>query len=208
MLDWLYKIPNFLLPQACLLCKVTLKQQLPVCKHCLRSLPWFLQQKHCLFHYQPPIDYCITQLKFSGQLAYAKFFGHILSKKLALAYRHQVLPQCIIPVPLHTTRMRTRGFNQSLEIARFVARELSIPIDTHSCERHKATQTQSLLPAKKRQANLHQAFRLIQQINYSHVAILDDVITTGSTINTLRELLLSQGVSQVDVWSCAKACYE
>lgn len=124
----------------------------------------------------------------------------------ALATRHSdSLPQAIIPVPLHHKRQRDRGFNQALEIARPVARALKIPLNFKSCHRIRSTMAQSTLNAEKRRANIRGAFKIKEKLNIRHVAIIDDVITTGQTVNELSRMLRQHGVNNIEVWSIARA---
>ncbi len=113
-------------------------------------------------------------------------------------------PDCIIPVPLHRRRLISRGYNQSVELARPLARQLMVNLDTHSCKRIRNTIPQSDLPAKKRRGNVRNAFSVTEGISYRHVLIIDDVITTGSTVNELARTLYRAGVTRVDVLACAK----
>ncbi len=115
------------------------------------------------------------------------------------------LPECIIPVPLHHNRYRQRGFNQSIEIARHLSRQLSIPLDLSSCIRNRDTTHQTDLPAKQRRKNMRQAFSVLNPMPYQHVAIVDDVMTTGATASALAAALKKHGVNRVDVWVCARA---
>jgi len=114
-------------------------------------------------------------------------------------------PDLILPVPLHKARYRERGFNQAIEIARTVAKEMQIPLDLTSCRRHRDTPHQTQLPAKKRHKNLKNAFSIIKPIHARHIAILDDVMTTGSTAHELACVLKKAGANRVDVWVCARA---
>lgn len=114
-------------------------------------------------------------------------------------------PDLILPVPLHKARYRQRGFNQAIEIARIVGRELQTPLDLTSCKRNRDTPHQTRLPAKKRRKNLKNAFSIIKPIHAQHIAILDDVMTTGSTAHELAYVLKKAGVGRVDVWVCARA---
>ncbi|MEO6696465.1 MAG: phosphoribosyltransferase family protein, partial [Gammaproteobacteria bacterium] len=106
---------------------------------------------------------------------------------------------------LHRARLRQRGFNQSLEIARPLARRLNIPVDYQSCERVRNTSAQSLLPAGERHKNIKGAFRVTHPIAARHVAIVDDVMTTGHTVQELAATLRKSGVRRVDVWVLARA---
>ena len=115
------------------------------------------------------------------------------------------MPELVIPVPLHPTRYRHRGFNQSIEIAKTVAKELNIPLDLNSCSRHRDTPHQIALPAKLRRKNMKNAFLVQKMIPAQHVAIIDDVMTTGTTANELASVLKAAGVIHIDIWVCARA---
>ena len=115
-------------------------------------------------------------------------------------------PEVIIPVPLHTGRLRERGFNQALELARPVAARLRIPINIHACARTRGTAAQSDLPAAQRTKNVKGAFELREPLKEVHrVAIIDDVMTTGATVDELARVLIAAGVENVQVWVCARA---
>ena len=176
-----------------------------VCGHCLQT-PTSVDYTLCLYHYQAPLDYLITSLKYKQQLSYAAILGQLLLAKL----QQQViedLPDCIIPVPLHKSRLVKRGFNQSLEIARPVAKKLNIPIEIKRVRRKRQTLTQTDLNAIERKKNVKGCFeiQLKKPLNYRHVVIVDDVVTTGSTINELAKQLKASGVQKVGVWSIARA---
>ncbi len=114
-------------------------------------------------------------------------------------------PDIIIPVPLHPSRYRERGYNQSLEIARTVSKRLELPLDYRHCIRTHATHSQTELTALQRRSNMRKAFAILKPIPYEHVAILDDVVTTGATVNELAKVLRKSGVKRIDVWACARA---
>jgi ComF family protein len=143
----------------------------------------------------------ITDLKFGAQFKSARLLGSLLSEYVDKSAEK---PECILPVPLHKSRYRERGFNQALEIARTVSRNLQIPIDFTSIIRHKDTPHQTGFSAKKRRQNLRRAFSVQKAVNAQHVAILDDVMTTGSTVNEVAAVLKQAGVSRVDVWVCGE----
>jgi ComF family protein len=144
----------------------------------------------------------IHTLKFHNSYKNSRLLGRLISDSLK---DKEELPELIIPVPLHPIRYQQRGFNQSLEIARTVSRQLNIPLDYSSCQRKKYTLQQSALPAKQRRKNIRNAFTTSRPINAEHIVILDDVMTTGATVNELARTLKKAGVSRVDVWVCARA---
>ena len=100
--------------------------------------------------------------------------------------------------------MRERGFNQALELAKLIASELNIPLDYTLCIRNKATPFQSGLSAKQRKQNLKNAFKVTKMNAYKHVAIFDDVVTTGTTVNELAKQLKQSGVEIIEVWAIAR----
>jgi ComF family protein len=172
-----------------------------LCGRCLSETPAF-DETYAPFIHQDEIRYVITGLKFGAQFKNARLLGCLLADTVNKTAEK---PDCIIPVPLHKARYHERGFNQALEIARTVSNNLQIPVDYSSCERHKDTPHQTGLSAKKRRQNLRRAFSVLKPIHAHHVAILDDVMTTGSTANALAIELKKAGVSRVDVWVCARA---
>jgi len=195
------------LTSACQICAVPLvateNKSARICGKCIQYPPAFSAVK-TLFHYQPPIDNFIMALKFHQQLLYARLFGELLSLQLQKIYEESELPELIIPVPLHSTRLRERGFNQAVEIARPIAKQLRLPLDIHSCERVRMTTAQSLLPANERHNNIKNAFAVKIPIATKYVAIVDDVITTGQTVNELSKVLHQVGVERIDIWSVAR----
>jgi ComF family protein len=114
-------------------------------------------------------------------------------------------PQALLPVPLYRDRLLERGYNQAREIARIWSVELGIPVDRHSLRRVRATRPQSGLSAAERGANLRQAFACSPRRDYRHVAVVDDIVTTGSTVSEITRLLHRAGVEHVEVWALARA---
>lgn len=197
-----------ILPQACYKCAQFLpvtKQTAPlVCGACLQHPPPF-DATYALFPYTSPISSMIIQLKFHHQLVYAQALGELLAQKITRDwYQEKTLPELIIPVPLHPARLRERGFNQALEIARPIAKALRIPIDPFGLKRIKPTAVQSHLKAKAREQNVDQAFVLTKHDAYRRVCLIDDVITTGKTITACAKALKEAGVKTIDVWCCAR----
>lgn len=172
------------------------------CGRCQRRPPAYGSTTAAL-RYGPPADYLIQRLKFAGELALAPLLGGLLAARLAA--RTNPLPQLLIPVPLHRSRLRERGFNQATEIARVLARRLRIPLDRRLCERQRATEAQSLLPVKVRHWNVRNAFAMPGTTRARHVAIVDDVMTTGHTVNELARVLRRGGIETVEVWVIARA---
>lgn len=146
----------------------------------------------------------ITQLKFHEKLTHAKLLGQLLTRKIIQHYKNTALPTLIIPIPLHKKRLQERGFNQALEIAKPISNALNIKIDKSSCIRKKYTTAQSSLNATDRKKNIINCFELLQPITATHVAILDDVVTTGETTREFAETLKNRGVEKIDIWCCAR----
>jgi ComF family protein len=115
-------------------------------------------------------------------------------------------PDCLLPVPLARKRLRERGFNQAAMLARWLSNDLNIPYDEHLLLRPHETVAQQDLDAKTRQRNLLQAFALAEgaQVKGRHLALIDDVLTTGATANSLARLLMDAGARQVDVYCLAR----
>ena len=172
-----------------------------LCGTCQRRLPPY---ESCIapFRYQGTLPHLVTGLKFLGRMNYAQLLGNLLTTGLEEAGTE--LPELLIPVPLHPDRLRDRGFNQALEIARIPARRFGLPVDTRHCYRRLATAPQSGLEAKARQRNIRGAFAVDEGLEGRHVALLDDVVTTGSTVAELTRTLKWAGVGRVVVWAVAK----
>jgi ComF family protein len=176
-----------------------------ICGQCLAKSPPFANS-HAVFSYEFPIIALIKRLKYQQQLPIAKALGYLMANQIQQQwYKHKTLPQLVLPVPLHPKRMQERGFNQSLEIAKAIAHLLPITIDTVNCRRLKYTLAQSGLSAKKRHCNLKHAFTVQNNYQNTHIAILDDVMTTGHTVRSVATTLKQYGAGQIDVWCIARA---
>jgi len=200
---------NICFPRHCLFCGLRSKTDLMVCETCYETLPF--SPKHTalseqipvytLFQYESPISDLIKQLKFHENLMVAHFFAECWIK--FFKENESLLPDCFIPMPLHKKRLQSRGFNQALEITKPIANYFNIPIDKKSCVRIKNTKPQSELSALDREKNMKNAFQCHYQVPPKHVSIIDDVITTGTTLITLIDLLKAQGVDSITVFCCA-----
>lgn len=174
-----------------------------VCGSCLINSPIF-NRVVSAFHYEQPISDFITHLKYSGQLHLAPILSDYLTCALKRTYKIPELPQLVIPVPLHRKKIIKRGFNQSRLIANLVSNSLNIEVLNNGCERIKETQAQSGLDSTERKANIKNAFEISIRLP-AHVAIVDDVVTTGMTVSELTEKAISAGAERVDVWCIARA---
>ncbi len=143
----------------------------------------------------------IYALKFKGRQELARLFGELLAAKVNAPF----LPDCLVPVPLHPSRYRTRGFNQALEIARPLAHRLNLPLCPNLCRRVCPTPPQRLLDAKTRRQNLRGAFQATSNLSGCRIAIVDDVLTSGATADELAAVLKRAGATQVEVWVLARA---
>jgi len=173
-----------------------------LCGACIQQMPPY-KTVYRFADYAPPLDRIIQQLKFNQKLHYARLLGRLMAKDIRA--RGLDLPDALLPVPLHSQRLKQRGFNQAVEIARILARSLDLPLDIHSCSRIRPTPEQSGLAAKQRKTNIKGAFQVRGAIKGKHIAILDDVMTTCSTVDELTRVLKNNGVQRVDVWICARA---
>jgi ComF family protein len=143
----------------------------------------------------------LIQLKFSESLHLANSLasavvGHFRTDKPT--------PEVLLPVPLHRNRLLDRGYNQAFEIARTLSHLLDIPVDTHALSRIRDTDSQSGLSAYKREKNILKAFAYQSSKSYSHVAVVDDIVTTGSTANEITRTLHRAGVVCVEIWGLAR----
>ena len=192
------------LPQqqhACIICAnpLTISQQ--ICGRCLVKPPYY-DNTHSLFSYKDPVDRFILDLKFHNQLKYAKMLGDLFADYLINHYS-QTRPDVIIPMPLHRARLRERGFNQALELAKPIAKRLNIPIMTTACQRIRNTKAQSFVNPGERKKNVNGAFSIKKNFQANHVAIIDDVVTTASTVNALSKTLKSH-INKIDIWCLAR----
>ena len=185
---------------ACSRCALPLPQSEPVCGECLRRPPP-LVHAHAACVYGFPFDRLVPRFKFHHDLAAGRLMAELLCESLAGVPR----PQAIIPIPLHASRLRTRGYDQALELAKPVARELGIPLVADALLRVRPTAPQSELDAEARQRNLRHAFAARLGVALpAHVALVDDVMTTGATLNAAARTLLRAGAIRVDAWVCAR----
>lgn len=171
------------------------------CGKCLQKSPAY-QQVIAATRYTFPVDKAVGELKFRKQLHYARSLSQVLVHKIRNQYHDQPLPQAIVAIPLHSKRLQERGFNQSDIIARQLSKELGIP-QINALVRIKNTPHQIGMSKKQRLKNLNNAF-LLQHPLPPYIALVDDVVTTGATVNEAAKLCLKQGVDRIDVWCLAK----
>ena len=196
-----------ILPESCIQCGKFFSGVAPESKKCGKCItkPPPFDLTYALFPYVPPIISLLIKLKYGLSLSHAKFFSEILINQIrSVWYLHQPLPDLILPIPLHAKRLRERGFNQAVEIARPISKKLTIPMDLRHIKRIKYTQPQSNLKAKERQANVAKAFFTTKNYAGLTVAVVDDVITTGNTMTEFCHLLRKANVTAIHVWCCAR----
>ncbi|WP_249222745.1 ComF family protein [Noviherbaspirillum sp. L7-7A] len=176
------------------------------CGSCLRRPPSF-DATVVAGDYAAPLDQLVLALKFGGQLAMAPLFGQLLADALR-RLPQQEWPELITPVPLGQRRLAERGFNQALEIARPLARGLGLPLAARLLARERETAPQSLLTPGERRANLRRAFSLPQagpgQVRGRHVGVVDDVLTTGATLEEIAATLKRCGAVRVTCLAFAR----
>lgn len=220
---WLDFVQSRIFPATCRLCRAPGKHGLEVCQACARELPWLKHAcarcalplppeaplTHCaacrkspppldrcaaMFLYQEPVSSWIQDLKFHQDLYAARLFGRLLFASLPENHDPSTL---VIPVPLHRQRLAERGYNQALEIARPLA-GLGYTLRPRYCRRHKMTPAQSGLPAEQRRANLRNAFSLTRRLDGCRVILIDDVMTTGTTLNAVATRCRQAGARRVE----------
>lgn len=174
-----------------------------LCGACLRHAPAF-DWSYVPYRYAYPLDHLITALKFRNSLAGGRVLGELFTHRL-LAARREPLPELLVPVPLAAARHRERGYNQAMELALPVRRLTRITVRADLVVRQRETAEQSALGRKERRRNLRRAFALTAPLPARHVAILDDVMTTGSTANELAKVLRRAGAKRIEVWAIARA---
>ncbi|QIL21659.1 ComF family protein [Thermomonas sp. HDW16] len=197
----------------CDACHTALPWQGPACRHCALPLPQAgicghclqhpspLEEVHAAFDYAFPLDRLLPRLKFHGDFAVGRVLAHCMVERQSTLPR----PDAVVPVPLHRARLRQRGYDQALELARPLAHALRLPLLHNGLQRTKATTAQSRLDAETRQHNLHRAFRVTTHAELpAHLVLVDDVMTTGATLRAAAAALRQAGVQRVTAWVCAR----
>ncbi len=189
----------------CLRCALQVPAGVAVCGSCLAHPPAFDAALAC-FDYRPPWDRLITAFKFHGALELSPFFATTLAAEAAR--RGQVRPTLIVPAPLASGRLRERGYNQAWELAQRVARILDVAADATLLLRVRETAHQLDLPPAARAGNVRGAFavepRRRAEVAGARVAVVDDVMTTGSTAAEMAAVLKQAGAAHVELWTLAR----
>lgn len=164
-----------------------------VCGQCLKSPPAY-DRTIAALSYEFPLDTLIQELKYRHQFALVPLLGVLLADRIR---QSSLRPDVLIPMPLHPSRLRERGFNQALELAKVVAVKMELPLLPRGAERIRATPPQVGLPWKERTKSVRGAFSSTIDLSGKHVAILDDVMTTGSSLHELALALRKQGAVEI-----------
>jgi ComF family protein len=176
------------------------------CAQCTRQSPAF-NEVVVPWLYDFPIDALVTRFKHQGKWPLGRLLAELLSRTLQHRYDEgHPRPDVLIPVPLASKRMRQRGYNQAAMLAQWLGHALQLRISERAVRRVKETPAQQGLDAKARKRNLHEAFALSDPdcVAGKHIALIDDVLTTGSTADTLARLMIKAGARQVDVYCLAR----
>ncbi|MEO8342720.1 MAG: ComF family protein [Gallionella sp.] len=170
-----------------------------VCGHCLTQPPLFTRTT-AVFGYSFPLDKLIHGMKYGEQLALA----HAFAKKLAQRVAKNNSPDYVIAMPLHPTKLRERGFNQSQLLATTISRELKLKLLPNVCQRVRDTPPQSALPWKERKKNVRNAFHCDMELTGKRIVLVDDVLTTGASLNSLAEAVSKKGAIEINAWVVAR----
>lgn len=189
-------VPN---GNACARCAEPLPQPTALCGKCSRHPPAF-DAAWAGFQYLAPLDQLVQRLKFGDALAVGRaLLPHWLSAlRTAREASGDPLPAALIPVPLHPSRLRQRGYNQALELARDLGRDLAIPV-MPALTRARATAPMPGLDWDARRRNVRDAFAVTAAALPQHIALVDDVMTSGATVNEAARVLKRAGVQRVEV---------
>jgi ComF family protein len=224
----LLALSRWLLPPRCLVCSEAGADGLDLCAACRACLPWNRdacrrcalplapggdcprclrepppwQRAQAAFRYGVPLARLLPRFKFQADLA----AGALLATLMQWALDPERRPQALVPVPLHRSRLRERGYDQALELARALSREAGVPVLAGRLRRVRRTGAQTELGASARRRNVLGAFALGPGPALpAHVALVDDVLTTGATAGECSQVLLAAGVQRVEVWAVAVA---
>lgn len=203
----------------CVPCRAALPRLGPCCVRCAIPLPDTGAERSCgrclarpphfdracaVYRYATPIDRLVQGFKYCRRLDWGRVLGTALIEHLRDA---RELPDAIVPVPLHRRRLRERGYNQSLELARPIGRALDIPVLAFAVRRVRPTPAQAGMNRDQRRRNVRNAFDVVQphHVLDRHIAIIDDVMTSGHTADALARALKRAGARRISVWVVARA---
>jgi len=195
------------LMEHCDVCALPLPMEGLICGQCQKNPPAF-KQVIAPWSYSFPIDSLISRFKHQARWPLGQMLARLLAQHLQHRFDNTELvrPECLLPVPMARKRLRERGYNQALMLARWLGSDLNIPHDEQLLLRPHETVAQQALDAKNRKRNLLGAFALAPdaQVQGRHFALVDDVLTTGATAHSLARLLMNAGAKQVDVYCLAR----
>lgn len=177
-----------------------------ICGECLQRPPAFAQVQ-APWRYAFPLDALITRFKHQAKWPLGRLLAALLARHLQQAFDEGLAqPDCLLPVPLARRRLRQRGFNQAAMLARWLGQGLHLKVDEQLLQRTQDTPAQQQLTAAARRRNLRQAFALLPgaEVENRHLALVDDVLTTGATAQSLARLLINAGAARVDVYCLAR----
>ena len=179
----------------CMKCGKQINEQQEYCNDCLKRKHFYLQGK-ALYDYGSMAD-SIFRFKYTGRQEYAEFYGKDLYDRYG-SWLRAVKPDVLVPVPIHISRKRKRGYNQAELLARELSKHSGIPVNRKLIIRKKKTKPQKDLTVQERQNNLKKAFKICKNdVKLSTIVIIDDIYTTGSTIDDMAKLLMTSGIQKV-----------
>jgi ComF family protein len=220
-------------PGTCALCFSASDLAMDLCRHCLADLPWNDNAcRRCALplaatrdrplcgacfakpppqaltlgalRYEQEVPAMVGALKFRRSLVHGRMLAQLMTGTVRASYRRSALPELLLPVPMSNRRLLWRGHNQAAVLARYLGREFDIAIDCDRLRRIRHTRPQTGQRRAMRLRNLRGAFALTQRCPPITVAIVDDVMTTGTTVRALSRLLLAGGARTVHVWVTAR----
>ncbi|MCX7116705.1 MAG: ComF family protein [Legionellales bacterium] len=185
---------------ACTHCALPLPEgQFLVCGPCSQKTP-LVDRTYAPYRFEEPLRSLIHSFKYHEGLYLSSFLASLMMTSIPLEAQKT---ECLIPVPMHPQRLKERGFNQSAELTKHLGRHFNIPYELAHCKKIRNTLPQASLNANERLKNLREAFQA-NPLPYHHITLIDDLFTTGCTVNELALVLKKQGVKRVDVWCCAR----
>lgn len=187
---------------ACRTCATPLPQPDPALCGVCSVHPPILDRVYTAYRYSEPLRTLLHAFKYEAALYLSSFITQLMLDAKDPHYT----TECLIPIPLHRSRLRTRGFNQAAVLSIQLSRFIHKPYALHACKKILSTPAQAGLNANDRRHNLEHAFKATS-LPYHHVTLVDDLLTTGATANEVARILKQHaGVQRVDLWCCARAC--
>lgn len=184
----------------CPVCALPVNESDMLCGKCLKHPPAY-ERTLAAYAYTFPLDRLVHAFKYHHQFSLLD----TLTAPLIEVLQHLPRPDAVLPMPLHPLRLRERGYNQALLLAQHLAHQLNLPLLTHSCQRTRATTGQAHLSRQQRLDNLRDAFTCDANVRGLHIAIVDDVMTSGSSAQHLAQALKKAGARAVECWVTARA---